>query len=306
MISPVNVLSLHEISDSPIERLAVEYNGFLIDTAAPADLPAHILKHLAVWSSRECFADDWDELHLSGVQGSWLAAMRASGLTIAVDRSEPVIGIQLDTACQRDQFVARLGRSTRAQVRRTLNALSKRGSIEMTCAGSVATAHDYLARLAELNIERWHEAAMRSPYETPEFVDFHRTLIARAWPRGEVEVVALAVGGKPIGYMYNFLWRRTVHHYSAGISFDPDRRIKTGLAFHILLAERYGQRGFSLYDFMAGEARYKRSLGTQHDTLYWVRGQRDRAKLRIEAGAMAIKRMVTGFYAKLRPSNSDE
>jgi CelD/BcsL family acetyltransferase involved in cellulose biosynthesis len=232
--------------------------------------------------------------------------MRASGLATAVDRSEPAIGIALDAAWRRDQFVARLGPTTRAHVRRTLKALSKRGAIEIVCAGSVATAQDYLARLAELNIHRWRDTELGAPYESREFVDFHRTLLTQAFPRGEVELVALTVGGKAIGYMYNFLWQRTVHHYSSGISPDPDRRLKIGLAFHILLAERYAERGFSLYDLMAGEARYKRSLGTQHDTLYWVRGQRDRAKLRTEAGAIAIKRVITGFYGKLRPSNSDK
>jgi hypothetical protein len=56
---------------------------------------------------------------------------------------------------------------------------------------------------------------------------------------------------------------------------------------------------------MAGDARYKRSLGRQHGTLYWVRGQRRRTLLRAEAGVVAIKRWLARLYAGDPPSKSD-
>jgi CelD/BcsL family acetyltransferase involved in cellulose biosynthesis len=305
MVIPVNVLSLHETGTAGLDRLAIEYNGFLVDNSAPADLPARMLRQVAHWSSRKSLAHEWDEFCLSGVRAPWLTAMRDSGLATTIDRSEPVIGIALDPAWRRDELLRRLGRSTRGQIKRSLNTLAKRGSVEIVCADGVETAHDYLARLAELNVERWRHASLRSPYESRRFLEFHRALIARALPRGEVELLALAVAGNPIGYAYNFLWHRAAHHYASGIAADPDRRLKLGYTFHLLLAERYGERGYALYDLMAGDAQYKRSLGKQHDTLYWIRGQRDRAKLRAEAGAVAIKRKVAGLYGRLRSSSRD-
>jgi hypothetical protein len=61
-----------------------------------------------------------------------------------------------------------------------------------------------------------------------------------------------------------------------------------------------------LYDLMAGDAEYKRSLGRQHGTLYWVRGQRKRAKLRAEAGLAGIMRRIAQFRSSGLPSKSDK
>jgi CelD/BcsL family acetyltransferase involved in cellulose biosynthesis len=301
----VNALSLHEGGAPDLERLAIEYNGFLVDRSGPAELPAQLLKLLSEWSSQGCFERDWDELCLPGVAVAWVDAMRASGLVTAIDRSEPAIGIALDGMRNPEDLLRRLGANTRSQVRRSLRELAKRGPVELDCASTVDSAQDYLARLGELNRRRWDGTQLRSPYASSTFLDFHAALVARALPRGEVELLALRVGGQPIGYAYNFLWQRTVHQYSSGFAAEPDMRVKVGLACHVLSAARYAERGFLLYDLMAGDARYKRSLGQQHETLFWIRGQRKRAKLRAEAALVGLKQALTRLYGRGRPSKSD-
>jgi CelD/BcsL family acetyltransferase involved in cellulose biosynthesis len=81
--------------------------------------------------------------------------------------------------------------------------------------------------------------------------------------------------------------------------------VKVGLLCHVLSAARYAERGFRLYDLMAGDARYKRSLGQEHEMLFWIRGQRNRVKLRAETAIVGIKRRLTQLYGRGRPSNTD-
>lgn len=305
-VVPVNVLSLHETGDSRSDRLTIEYNGFLIDRSRPADLPTRILKSLAGWSSRACFAHDWDEVSLSGVSEAWVDALRASGLRTVVDRSEPVLGIPLVGSSCREDLLAGMGPHTRGQVRRSLRELGKHGPVEVSHARTIEEAKEFLARLGSLNIRRWAGHAPGSPYSGDGFCKFHAALVACALPRGEVELLELRAGDTPIGYAYNFLWGRTAHHYSSGFAAASNPRLKPGLVCHVLSAERYARRGMQLYDLMAGDARYKRSLGRQQGMLYWVRGQRNRAKLRVEAGLVAMRRRIAQLRSSRLPSNSDE
>jgi CelD/BcsL family acetyltransferase involved in cellulose biosynthesis len=92
-------------------------------------------------------------------------------------------------------------------------------------------------------------------------MEFHRALVSRAWPEGGVELLRIRAGEKPIGYLYNFLWRGWVGYYTSGFVYTDDNRLKPGLVAHWLAIERHLAAGARIYDFMAGESRYKASLG---------------------------------------------
>lgn len=301
-VIPVNLISLHETGDPDLDRLAVEYNGFLIDANAPADLVPQIIKAFAAWSSAVEFGAEWDELSLPGVDERWLAAANQSGLTIEIDRADPAFAMVLSSGADRDMLLSRLSANTRAQIRRSLRRLADAGRFSVTPAGSLDEAHGWLDALATLNVERWAKTPQQSAFSQPWFTRFHHDLLRRGWPRREVDVLAIRAGGSLVGHLYNFLAGGVAHNYAAGFAGQSDPHVKPGLTCHLLAAEHYAGQGFHLYDLMVGEARFKRSLGTPHETLYWLRVQRPRLALRAEAALRAIKRRVTQLKDGARPS----
>lgn len=303
-IIPVNLLSLQETGDPDLDRLAVEYNGFLIDRYESPDLPASLLRALADWRATPTFGAEWDELVLPGVDESWLAAARAGSLAVEVDRSDPAFGMPLDAATDRESLLARISANSRGQLRRSLRRLAAAGPLAVDAAATLASANEGFDRLAALNARRWSGAGIDSAFGSESFRAFHRALIARAWPRREVDVLTVRAGETPIGYMYNFLWGGIAHSYATGFAPVDDARIKAGMNCHVLCAEHYARAGFRLYDLMAGEARFKRSLGIEHTTLHWLRVQRPRLKLRIETALRSAKRRVDQRRSGSRPSNS--
>lgn len=303
-IIPVNLLSLHETGDPDLDRLAVEYNGFLVDRNASADLPSLLLRELASWRSAPVLGQEWDELALPGVDERWLAATQGCGLTVEVERADAAFGMALDAATDREILLKRLSTNSRSQLRRSLRGLETRGQLVVEPASTLAAANAYFDELAARNERRWAGASITSAFASTTFRDFHRALIARAWPLREVDLLAVRAGETPIGYLYNFLWNGVAHNYATGFTTIGEARIKAGMTCHVLCAEHYARAGFRLYDLMAGEARFKRSIGAEHATLYWLRAQRPRLKLRLETALRTVKRRLAQRASGSRPSNS--
>jgi CelD/BcsL family acetyltransferase involved in cellulose biosynthesis len=87
-----------------------------------------------------------------------------------------------------------------------------------------------------------------------------------------VELLRVRAGNEDLGYLYNFLVDGKVLFFQSGFSYTDaeDARYKPGLVTHTVAIEHYQGRGFKEYDFLAGEARYKRSLGKSLRSLCWA------------------------------------
>ena len=70
------------------------------------------------------------------------------------------------------------------------------------------------------------------------------------------------------------VYRRQVYAYQSGFLFEADAKLKPGLVSHVLCIEDHLQNGMALYDFMAGDARYKSSLGQPGPDMRYVLVQR--------------------------------
>ena len=76
-------------------------------------------------------------------------------------------------------------------------------------------------------------------------------------------------GRQAIGYLYNFLHRGAVLPYQSGFAYEDDPKLKPGLVSHCLCVEAHARAGSGVYDFMAGHAQHKASLGERGpDMLY--------------------------------------
>ena len=107
-------------------------------------------------------------------------------------------------------------------------------------------------------------------------------LVADCIPRGEIELLRVARGEQTIGYLYNLVLRGHVLAFVSGFLYEADKRLKPGLVCHTLAIERHLQEANSVYDFLAGEARYKSNLGVPGPDFVYLLIQRPTAVTRAE------------------------
>jgi len=116
----------------------------------------------------------------------------------------------------------------------------------------------------------------------------------------ELDVIQLArlrVGERAAGYLYNLVYRGHVYHYQSGIDYDIDSRLSPGLVCQEYAVEFNQQRGHRIYDFMAGELKYKNDLATGSTEMLWLVLQQPRLKFRIEEWLRSCKARLRGGAA---------
>jgi CelD/BcsL family acetyltransferase involved in cellulose biosynthesis len=273
-------LHLHATGDAAIDVIAIEHNGILADRAF-ADAPQAMLRHLLTNGG------DWEELHCPGVALEF--AQDVEGREIRAEAGSALV----DLAALRmagKPYLEQLSANTRQQVRRAMRGY---GEIALDVARTAETANAYLDALATLHQAYWTARGKPGAFASPFFGRFHRALIERHFAAGLVELVRVTAGGPPIGYLYNFLWRGGVDAYQSGFAYAEDARLKPGLVSHALCIERHLAAGAVRYDFLAGDARYKLSLGQPGPRLAHVVVQRPRLKFTVERALRKVKRAVS-------------
>ena len=133
-----------------------------------------------------------------------------------------------------------------------------------------------------------------SGFDNPSFVEFHRRLIELAFPTGGIQYLRLTAGETVLAYLYNFVSDGHVQFYLSGIDYGIDPSTKPGMLAHWLAIEHNLAAGRRIYDFLAGDARYKRSLSTGGDRTLWLVLQRPRWRLQLESFGRRVKRAALG------------
>jgi CelD/BcsL family acetyltransferase involved in cellulose biosynthesis len=276
---PVRTLQLHATGDAGRDVITIEHNGLLLDRAVAATARLLMLKHLLA-------AGDWEELHCPGVAPDF-----ADGLP-GVELGALSGSAQVDLAALRASgvpYLEQLSANTRQQIRRAMRGY---GEPRLELAGNVDEALAWFDALGELHQAYWTRRGEPGAFARPFFVRFHRTLIERHFRAGLVELVRVTANGAPIGYLYNLIWRGGVDSYQSGFAYTGEARLKPGLVSHAMCIERHLAAGASRYDFLAGDARYKLSLGTPGPQLTHVVVQRPRLKFALERGLRRVKRAI--------------
>lgn len=286
----VDTLFLHEAGDPALDINFIEYNGILVDRSLGA---AAIERCLEFLISRRSIGDApvaWDELYLGGISIDYLASLERCRLPLRIAARKPSAAIDFTALrTHRRKYLDELSANTRHQIRRAMRLYEKRGPLRLDVAGDVAQALAFLDELKVLHQRHWEPRGKRGAFSYPFLERFHRSLIAHSLPTGNAEVLRISAGEEPIGYLYNFIWRGWVGTYLSGFAYEGDARLKPGLVSYCLCAERHLANGMAVQDFLAGDDRYKTSLGKPGPDMLWVALQRPRFRLRIESALRRIK-----------------
>jgi CelD/BcsL family acetyltransferase involved in cellulose biosynthesis len=117
--------------------------------------------------------------------------------------------------------------------------------------------------LHDLHGERWQaEGEHAGAFASDRFRRFHDAVMPALFERQALELVWLEVRGAPAAILYNVVWDDKVHFYQSGRSMDLPRKIRPGIVIHAKAIQRSIAAGRREYDFLGGDAQYKRQLAT--------------------------------------------
>jgi CelD/BcsL family acetyltransferase involved in cellulose biosynthesis len=281
-VVPVASLHLSETGDERIDVLLVEYNDLLVRAADAERIRAAVWRWLGGRDRLGGFR--FDEIHLGNVSAArGAAAAAASGLRARVWARRPLGLVDLEALrASGRSFVDSLGRNTRHQIRRAMRLYEERGRLGVETPPDLGTARAWLAHAGELHQRRWTARGRPGAWAFPTYVRFAHSLLERGFDDGSVELLRIRAGEHIIGYLLNFVYRGHAFCYFGGLAYEEDNRIKPGLVAHCLAVQRYLERGCRIYDFGAGDFRYKFQLGRPGPAMEtWIL-RRPRLKLEIE------------------------
>jgi protein-tyrosine-phosphatase/predicted ATP-grasp superfamily ATP-dependent carboligase/CelD/BcsL family acetyltransferase involved in cellulose biosynthesis len=286
-----NALMLHQVGDPDTDIITIEHNGILIDRDFTSVAMRACVDFL-IRNRQAAGGMKWDELHLDGLpspEGLRPLADQA-GLMMWYHSYKQSWAVDLNSIRQSGgSYLDSLSANTRYQIRRSIRLYEQRGALSTTPARGVEEAMLYFDHMKQLHQRYWESRGLPGSFAYPFFERFHRALITDCLPKGTVELVLIAAGGEPLGYVYNFVRDGWVCAYHTGFRYEEDPRLKPGLVSHHLCIARHLQQGARLYDFLAGNERYKASLATPGPDIGYLVLQRPLLKLRAEKMARQLK-----------------
>lgn len=250
-----STLFLGESGDPLMDGIYIEHNGVLTERGREAPLGAACLAAARRGGRR---------LMLSGVSdvpdGIGLVRHRQS-------HESPFVEI----TGNKDDFINSRSANTRQQLRRSDRGYAAAHEIGVLAAENLAQAYEFLDGLRVLHQTAWVARGRPGAFANPFFQRFHRALIERGLARGEIDLLRIAAGGQPIGYLYNFRYNGASLAYQSGFDYAAaGRHGKPGLTCHHQAIRRASGLGLARYEFLAGGGRYKRSLSDDAGMLHWV------------------------------------
>ncbi|WP_198962763.1 GNAT family N-acetyltransferase [Mangrovitalea sediminis] len=287
-------LRLHQTGERALDQIWIEYNGFLAEQGAQRQVVNACLDYLCHEMTQ------WDEFVVGAIEVEEANRYAAiTGLHAHVRWDAPCYGVDLDALRQSGKtYLSELSRNTRYQIRRSQRLYEERGPLRLIRPDSLEEALAVFDGIGPLHLKRWGSGPDESGFANPDFVRFHRAMIEQQWPHGGVDLVRVVAGDEDIAAFYNLLYEKVVYFYLGGMTQEDDNRFHPGLLGHSLCIEDYRHHGFTYYDFMGGDERYKANLGHLHRHLVQVSLQRDRLKLKIEdAARRARNRWLGGVKA---------
>lgn len=281
LVSASRTLSVNETGDLDYDLLTIEYNGMLIDP------------RYAVETAKSCLAyldkqeQDWDEIIVRAADSRNPlidpVLFDQGKLRLKTIRELPSWFVDLgEIRATGKPYLESLSSNTRYQIRRAIRECEKVGDIDFTCAQTTQEALEYLSGLIELHQAYWTGKGQSGCFSNSLFLEFHQQLVRSRFDLGEIQLVRLKLGTHALGYLYSLVSDGQVNFYQCGFNYQLGSKLKPGLVAHYKTIEYNLANDYSIYNFLASDDRYKRSLSSGKHELLWGSIQKRRLKFRLE------------------------
>ena len=162
----------------------------------------------------------------------------------------------------------------------------------MSVASSAQTAAEYLHGLQALHDSHWQSRGKDGAFPSKFTRNFHERLVRDAVVRAEVQMLRVTAGDEIVGYLYNFVRDGHVYFYQSGFKYTEDPKFKPGLVCHYLAVMHNLETGNRIYDFLAGQQRYKQSFAVGDMKMYWFALQKPGLVFAVERLLKRVKHAI--------------
>jgi CelD/BcsL family acetyltransferase involved in cellulose biosynthesis len=282
-------LHLHATGSQDQDVIVIEYNGFLTDQRFDPLEPQAI----AFLRSQQKRIGRFDEMGFDGVVEARYEAIRSAGFRTHVNSLKSTALVDLATLRDSGRdYLDTVSANTRQQIRRAMRLYEARGPLTLEPARSAEEALAWFEELGALHEAGWRARGQSGgAWRYPFLVAFHRRVIERSFPHG-VEVVRIRCGGQPVGYIHCLVRGGWIGSYLSGFAYEADNKVKPGLISFYLYIQHRLRTGGEVLDFLAGDHRYKTSLGQPGPLMYWFRVQERRPQLLLESALRRVKQWL--------------
>ena len=250
----LNQLWLHRHGEELLDQIWIEHNDVLA-------LPEQTEQVKQAMFAQICRADKrWHEVYVGMSDKGALNNLHLPAFKQRVIIDSQAFRASLKNCADLNAYLSSLSKNTRAQIAKSARNLNQYGDYSLEMAVNEQDKSDYLQHIANLHIERWGHTLHGSGFSNQTFVDFHHRLVLQDTENKNCRLYRLKQNGEALGYVYLLTTEHTWYFYLSAISFHTDPKIKIGMLLHTLIIQQAIQERADYYDFMAGEAQYKRSL----------------------------------------------
>jgi CelD/BcsL family acetyltransferase involved in cellulose biosynthesis len=300
-VLPTWALALNEY---PAEGhdMTIEHNGLLCEAAYSREVWSLLLETL------------------SSIDRPWME-FRASGITVGdathLNKWTPgyyvgdlILNATWVTDISRkrtlDDVLGEVSKNRRAQTRRSLRHFeSQDGPLALAEARTLEEALAFFDEIGALHTIRWRRAGKTGAWVNSRWVEFQKEVIKQGLPRGEVQLLALYAGKRLLGGIYSYLWRGRVYMLQTGFAEPTSNIERPGYVAHCLGMALNGALGMTAYDFLCGDAVYKRSLSHEDEVLAWVILRRESFVARAQDAVIQVYRRLKSGLVKRSNQNGD-
>jgi CelD/BcsL family acetyltransferase involved in cellulose biosynthesis len=262
-----DILHLQQTGDPALDEITVEYGGLLVKCGCETLAYAALFGRLAQADLAR------NDLHIpASSHGRFVHAALPPRWRMRGNRQRGCYVVDLAAVRTSNQgYLQHLSASSRSGLRQTRRAFEQLGDIRLSFAVDADQALDWLEQLRELHQRRWHDAGQHGAFDSAYFHAFHRKLIRHHHDSGLTRLSRLCCGDVVIGYYYHLLHHNRVYCYNSGLQTGlVPKNDRAGFLLHWLAIETDLAAGSLSYDFLAGDATYKRMLGTHRRPLAWI------------------------------------
>jgi CelD/BcsL family acetyltransferase involved in cellulose biosynthesis len=280
---------LNTVGGEIADRTLMEFNNLLCRVGWEEKTSAALAAYLQ--------SLEWDEFAVEGIPpGPILNCFLNSSFSALppIISTLPSYYVDLGQLRQsKTSYESSLSSNTREQLRRSLKRYAKLGEISVEAAAEQPRAEELFEEMCGLHQSRWQKKGEEGAFGPGRRLDFHRTLIRKAFAKGSIQLMRVTAGQQTIGILYNFVKNGKVYFFQSGFNYSgEDKHLKPGLVTHTFAIRYCLNAGFTDYDFLAGDAQYKRSLAKDCRQLDWVVFARPRVKLSVIERLRSVKRRL--------------
>ena len=214
---------------------------------------------LAAWL-RGRGREAWDAIELCGVAaddvvvGELVAALARNDLGVHVHNDLNCWRIELPSTW--DEYLVRLSRSHRKQLRRVERRFVDSGRAVMRQATNTDEAKQALELLIQLHQRSWQARGRPGAYASSRFRAFHREVVPRMFAQGMLQLNWIELDRQPIAAEYQLVGDGILYAYQGGFNPDHQDAEPGRLSFSAVLRQAI-QQCVHAYDLLRGDEPYK-------------------------------------------------